>query len=153
METDSICPGCRSSAWWISTDWSSTSRRAASFFTTEHFEGLDLRGRAVLLRTGWDRHWGTDTYGNGQHAYLDEAGARALAAVEPALVGIDGQNIDSTSDPARPAHTVLLGAEIPIVEHLTGLDALPSDGFRFTAAPPLVTGMGTFPVRAFAVIE
>ena len=77
----------------------------------------------------------------------------ALVAAGATLVGIDGQNIDSTADPARPAHTTLLAAGIPIVEHLTGLALLPSDGFRFTAAPPLVKGMGTFPVRAYAVIE
>lgn len=122
-------------------------------YTADAFEGLDLHGRAVLLRTGWDKHWGTDAYGNGQHPFLDEAGAVALVAAGVALVGIDGQNIDSTSDPARPAHTTLLRADVPIVEHLTGLDQLPYDGFRFTAAPPLVKGMGTWPVRAYAVIE
>jgi arylformamidase len=122
-------------------------------FSADLFEGLDLHGRAVLLRTSWDRHWGTDEYGNGEHPYLDKACAVALVAAGVALVGIDGQNIDSTADPSRPAHTTLLGAEIPIVEHLTGLGQLPFDGFRFTAAPPLVVGMGTFPVRAYAVIE
>jgi kynurenine formamidase len=125
----------------------------ASSFTADQFEGLDLRGRAVLLRTRWDRHWGTDTYLNGQHPFLDAAGAMALVAADATLVGIDGQNIDSTSDPARPAHTTLLRAGVPIVEHLAGLDQLPGDGFRFTAAPLLVQGMGTWPVRAYAVIE
>src|SRR4051812_7739305 len=125
----------------------------AMSFTALSFEGLDLHGRAVLLRTGWDKYWGTDTYGNGQHPFLDQAGAMALVAADVALVGIDGQNIDSTSDPARPAHTTLLGGGVPIVEHLTGLEQLPFDGFRFTAAPPLVKGMGTWPVRAYAVIE
>ena len=125
----------------------------ARSFTADLFEGLDLHGRAVLLRTGWDSHWGTDVYGNGQHPYLERAGAVALVAADADLVGIDGQNIDSTADPARPAHTVLLAAGIPIVEHLTGLDQLPADGFRFTAAPPRVAGMGTFPVRAYAVLE
>ena len=125
----------------------------ARSFTPDVFEGLDLRGRAVLLRTGWDRHWGTADYGNGQHPFLERGGAVALAAADVAVVGIDGQNIDSTADPARPAHSVLLAAGIPIVEHLTGLEQLPADGFRFTAAPPLVVGMGTWPVRAYAVIE
>jgi kynurenine formamidase len=122
-------------------------------FAADLFVGLDLHGRAVLLRTGWDRHWGTDEYGNGQHPFLEQTGAIALVAAGATLVGIDGQNIDSTSDPARPAHTTLLAAGIPIVEHLTGLGELPFDGFRFTAAPPLVKGMATFTVRAYAVVE
>lgn len=125
----------------------------ASSFTADLFEGLDLNGRAVLLRTGWDKHWGTETYGNGRHPFLERTAAIALAAAGANLVGIDGQNIDSTSDPSRPAHTLLLAANIPIVEHLTGLQELPFDGFRFTAAPPLVVGMGTWPVRAYAVVE
>ena len=124
----------------------------ARSFAADTFDGLDLHGRAVLLRTRWDRHWGTDEYGNGQHPFLEQTGAIALVAAGATLVGIDGQNIDSTSDPARPAHTTLLAAGIPIVEHLTGLGELPFDGFRFTAAPPLVQGMATFPVRAYAVI-
>ena len=77
----------------------------AASFTADLFEGLDLHGRAVLLRSGWDRHWGTDAYGNGQHPFLDRAGAMALVAAGATLVGIDGQNIDSTADPERPAHT------------------------------------------------
>ena len=125
----------------------------AASFAAELFEGLDLHGRAVLLRTGWDRHWGTDTYGNGKHPFLERTAALALAAGDVALVGIDSQNIDSTADPSRPAHTVLLEAAVPIVEHLTGLDRLPADGFRFTAAPTLVVGMGTWPVRTYAEIE
>lgn len=128
-------------------------RHGARSFAADLFEGLDVHGRAVLLRTGWDKHWGTEVYGNGQHPFLERAGAVALAAANAALVGIDGQNIDSTSDSSRPAHSVLLAAGIPIVEHLTGLEQLPGDGFRFTAAPPRVVGMGTWPVRAYAVIE
>jgi kynurenine formamidase len=122
-------------------------------FSANLFEGLDLHGRAVLLRTGWDRHWGTEKYGSGEHPFLEKAGAVALVAAGVGIVGIDGQNIDSTSDPTRPAHTLLLAAGVPIVEHLTGLGQLPFDGFRFTAAPPRVVGMGTWPVRAYAVIE
>ena len=109
-----------------------------------------VTGRAVLIHTGWDRHWGTDQYGSG-HPYLTRAAAEALVAQRPALIGIDSLNIDDTADGARPAHTVLLAAGIPIVEHLCGLEQLPADGFRFHAAPPRVAGMGTFPVRAFAV--
>ena len=67
-----------------------------------------------------------------------------------ALVGIDSVNIDATSTNERPVHTALLAAGIPIVEHLTGLGALPSSGALFTATPVAVRGMGTFPVRAFA---
>ena len=117
----------------------------------DRFAGLDFHGLAVLVRTGWDRHWGTERYGTG-HPFLTRESAELLAVGGAALVGIDSQNIDSTDDPARPAHTVLLGAEIPIVEHLTGLERLPASGVRFTAAPPRVVGMGTWPVRAYATI-
>ena len=113
----------------------------------------DVRGLAVLVRCGWDSHWGTETYGNGQHPFLTRAAAQWLVDSGAALVGIDSQNVDDTADASRPAHTMLLGAGIPIVEHLTGLSELPSRGFRFTAAPPLIEGMGTWPVRAYAVIE
>ncbi|MEV6956898.1 cyclase family protein [Streptomyces sp. NPDC051183] len=116
------------------------------------FAPFDLAGRAVLIETGWSRHFGTEAYGSG-HPYLTEAAARWLVEQGAALVGIDSLNIDDSADPARPVHTVLLGAGIPVVEHLCRLDQLPVDGFRFTAAPPMVEGMGTFPVRAFAAIE
>jgi arylformamidase len=112
----------------------------------------DVRGRAVLLHTGWDQHWGTDTYGDASHPYLTEAGASWLVEQGAALVGIDSVNIDDTRGNTRPAHTTLLQAGVPIVEHLRGLEQLPPSGFRFHAAPPQVEGMGTFPVRAYAVI-
>jgi len=115
----------------------------------ELFDGLDVAGKAVLVHTGWDRHWRTDAYHSG-HPFLAEASARLLAERGAALVGIDSYNIDDTSTRRRPVHTILLGAGILICEHMTGLGALPPGGFRFTAAPPKVSGMGTFPVRAFA---
>jgi arylformamidase len=115
-------------------------------------EGQTVRGCAVLLRTGWDRHWRTPEYGSAQAPYLTRRGASWLAHHGAALVGIDSVNIDSVSDPERPAHTILLGAEIPIVEHLTGLASLPPVGFRLHAVPAPVRGMGTFPVRAYAVM-
>ncbi|GGJ85173.1 cyclase [Pilimelia anulata] len=111
-----------------------------------------IAGRAVLIRTGWDRHWGTDGYGAPDHPYLTAAATAWLVARRPALVGIDSVNIDDLADRTRPAHTVLLGAGIPVVEHLTNLAALPERDFRFTAAPVAVAGMGTFPVRAHAVL-
>ena len=111
-----------------------------------------VAGRAVLLHTGWDRHWGTEQYFNG-HPHLTAEAAEWLVEQRPALVGIDSLNIDGTADGARPAHTALLAAGIPIVEHLRGLDQLPPQGFRFHAAPVAVAGMGTFPVRAYAVIS
>ncbi|MBG0829271.1 cyclase family protein [Planomonospora sp. ID67723] len=115
-------------------------------------EHLDVRGRAVLIETGWDRHFGTDAYFHG-HPYLEPEAAEWLAGRGPALVGIDTLNIDDTPPRGpRPAHTLLLGAGIPIVEHMTGLAALPDTGFRFHATPPMVAGMGTFPVRAYAVV-
>jgi arylformamidase len=115
----------------------------------ELFEGLDLAGKAVLVHTGWDRHWRTEAYQSG-HPYLTEAAARLLVERRAALVGIDSHNIDDTAVRARPIHTLLLGAGILICEHMTNLAAIPDSGFRFTAAPPKVAGMGTFPVRAFA---
>jgi len=105
----------------------------------------------VLFRTGWDRHWRTDQYGSGA-PFLTRDAASWLAEWDAALVGIDSVNIDDTADGTRPAHTILLRAGIPIVEHLRGLDQLPPSGFRFHAAPPLVRGMGTFPVRAYAIV-
>ena len=115
------------------------------------FEGLDVRGKAVLVATGWDRHWRTDEY-KLDHPFLTGEAANWLAANGAALVGIDSYNIDQTSVRARPVHTTLLGADIPICEHLTGLDRLPDYGFRFSAVPPKISGMGTFPVRAYAMI-
>jgi arylformamidase len=112
---------------------------------------LAVRGRAVLVHTGWDRHFGTDQYGRGA-PFLTRRAAEWLAAAGAALVGIDSVNIDDMGDGTRPVHTALLSAGIPIVEHLCGLDQLPASGFRFHAAPPLVEGMGTFPVRAYAVV-
>ncbi|WP_368666158.1 cyclase family protein [Micromonospora sp. CV4] len=116
----------------------------------------EVAGRAVLLHTGWAAHFGTERYGSPEAPYLTGDAARALVDAGAALVGIDSINIDDMGPAAggeRPAHSALLAAGIPIVEHLTGLDALPPSGFRFTAAPPMVAGMGTFPVRAFAVVD
>jgi arylformamidase len=118
------------------------------------FNGLDLGDRAVIIRTGWDRHWGTPTYGAGSHPHITAAAARALVAAGVDLVGIDSVNIDATSTGERPAHSELLAAGIPIVEHLRGLEQIPGDRpFTFTAVPVKVAGMGTFPVRAFAAID
>ena len=116
------------------------------------FEGLDVSGKAVLVYTGWDRHWRTDRYGQG-HSFLTPAAADWLVEHGAALVGIDSNNIDDTRLRARPVHTKLLGADIPICEHMTGLGQLPDQGFRFSAVPPKVRGMGTFPVRAYAVLD
>jgi len=114
------------------------------------FEGLEVAGKAVLVHTGWDRHWRTDSYFE-DHPFLTEAAARLLVERGARLVGIDSHNIDDTRTRARPVHTILLGAGLLICEHMTNLGALPAEGFLFTAAPPKITGMGTFPVRAFAV--
>lgn len=114
-----------------------------------HFVPIDCRGRAVLVQTGWDRHWRTDAYFEG-HPFLTDKAALYLRDQGALLVGIDSLNIDDTAGGTRPVHSILLGAGIPIVEHLTGLAALPSHGFYFSAVPPKVAGLGTFPVRAFA---
>jgi arylformamidase len=116
------------------------------------FGGVDVRGKAVLVHTGWDRHWRTDAYFEG-HPFLTRDGAEHLAEGGAALVGIDSYNIDDTADWSRPAHSILLAVEIPICEHLCNLGALPEGGFRFSAVPVKVSGFGTFPVRAFAVLE
>ena len=115
------------------------------------FAGREVRGSAVLVHTGWDRHWRTDGY-FGEHPYLTEQAADWLTENGAALVGIDSCNIDNMNVRARPVHTRLLGAGIPICEHMTGLSGLPDEGFRFAAVPPKVKGMGTFPVRAYAVL-
>ena len=114
-------------------------------------QDVDIAGKAVLLHTGWDRNWRTDSYFEG-HPFVTRDAAEALAAGGAKLVGIDSYNIDDTEDLSRPAHSILLGAEIPICEHMTNLSALPVSGFRFSAVPVKVRGFGTFPVRAFALL-
>jgi kynurenine formamidase len=122
------------------------------------FDGLGIGGRAVLLHTGWSRHFGTPEYASG-HPHLVPAAVEALVAGGAAVVGIDSLNIDGTADGERPAHTGLLKAGIPIVEHLANLDALaealaagPVGEARFYAVPPRIRAFGTMPVRAFAAI-
>lgn len=112
----------------------------------------DVRGCAVLIHTDWARHWRTDQYFEG-HPFLTGAMAQWLADAGAALVGIDSYNIDSTDDGERPVHTTLLRQDIPIVEHLCALGELPQVGSRFFAVPPKVSGFGTFPVRAYALID
>jgi arylformamidase len=114
------------------------------------FPREDLAGKAVLVATGWSRHWNKLEYFEG-HPFLTEDAARFLADSGAALVGIDSHNIDDVQDLRRPVHTILLGDEIPIVEHMTNLAALPPVDFRFFAVPVKVKGFGTFPVRAFAI--
>jgi len=116
----------------------------------ERLDGLDVSGRAVLVRTGWDAHWGTERYLSG-NPYLTAGAAEWLAARGAALAGIDSLNIDDMDDRSRPVHSLLLGAGIPIVEHLTGLGRMPAQGARFFAVPAKVAGFGTWPVRAFAI--
>jgi len=116
------------------------------------FDGLKIRDKAVLVRTGWDAHWRTDKYFEG-HPFLTKQAAQLLADQGAALVGIDSYNIDDTADLSRPAHTVLLGAGITIVEHMCDLEHLPNAGFKFFAVPVKVKGFGTFPVRAFAIVD
>ena len=113
--------------------------------------GVEFAGRAVLIRTGWSLHFGTPAYGGGEHPFVSRDAAAALAAGGAAIVGIDSLNIDDTTDGARPAHSVLLAAGIPVVEHLNRLDQLPVSGFRFFAVPAPFRRVGTFPVRAFAI--
>ena len=113
--------------------------------------GLDVRGKAVLVHTDWCSRWRTDAYFEG-HPFLTADAAALLVEGGAALVGIDSYNIDDTDDGSRPVHTTLLGAEIPIVEHMRGLELVPDSGFRFSAVPVKVKKFGTFPVRAFAAV-
>lgn len=117
------------------------------------FSKLDVKGKAVLVHTGWDAHWRTEKYSAGGHPFLTKDVAEHLVSGGAALVGIDSLNIDDHKDGTRPVHTTLLGAGIGIVEHMTNLGELPDRGFRFFAVPPRVKGMGSFPVRAFARVE
>ncbi|HEV2321871.1 MAG TPA: cyclase family protein, partial [Gammaproteobacteria bacterium] len=117
----------------------------------ELFGAAEVKGKAVLVHTGWSRHWGKDQYFEG-HPHLTEAAALWLKDWGAAFVGIDSLNIDGIETGYRPVHTILLGADIPICEHMCNLVALPDRGFRFHAAPVKVKGFGTFPVRAYAVL-
>jgi len=116
------------------------------------FENENVEGKAVLIDTGWDRHWRTDAY-FANHPFLTREAVEYLKTSGAALVGIDSLNIDDTTDGSRPAHSILLKANIPIVEHMCNLGALPESGFKFFAVPAPVKGMGSFPVRAFAIVD
>ncbi len=118
---------------------------------TNAFRNIRVEGRAVLVQTGWSRHFGTERYGSG-HPFLTADAAKYLVDERAILVGIDSLNIDDTDDGKRPVHTALLGNEIPIVEHLTNLEALPDGDFHFFAVPAKVAAFGSFPVRAFGII-
>jgi arylformamidase len=127
-------------------------RRGQTTIDLTRDEVAGLAGHAVLVRTDHSVHFGTEAYAVG-HPHLSAAAAEALVGADVACVGIDSLNIDGTSDGTRPVHTILLGAEIPIIEHLTNLEAIPATGFRFTAVPPKFEGAGTFTVRAFATLD
>ena len=124
-------------------------RRDSLAIGVEYFRGLQIGNRAVLVHTGWDRHWNTQEY-LGEHPFLTEDAATHLRDSGVKLVGIDSMNIDDTRGNARPVHSLLLGAGILIAEHLCNLSALPDDGFAFSAIPPKFKGVGTFPIRAMA---
>lgn len=125
--------------------------RLGARIDVDAFADMAVAGKAVLIHTGWSRHWRTDQYFEG-HPFLTEAAAMYLRDKGAALVGIDSYNIDDITDGRRPVHTVLLGADIPICEHMTNLERLPEQGFHFHAAPVKVKNFGTFPVRAYAVV-
>ena len=130
-------------------------RRAADAersISVAELERIEIQGKAVLLHTGWDRHWRADSYSDGSHPFVSAKAAEYLAASDVALVGIDSFNIDETSGGHRPAHSTLLARNIPIVEHMCGLGKLPDEGFKFFAVPVKVKRFGTFPVRAFGIV-
>lgn len=120
--------------------------------TEAYIEPCELKNRAVLFHTGWDQHWNTDAY-HENNPYLTKSCAEYLRDAQVALVGIDSLNIDDTRNRRRPVHTILLGADILIVEHLCNLHSLPKNGFTFSAIPPKFKGVGTFPVRAMAKLN
>jgi arylformamidase len=117
-----------------------------------YFTGKNVKDKAVLVYTDWAKHWNTANYFEG-HPYLTEEAAIYLRDAGAKLVGIDSYNIDDTAGKSRPVHTILLGADILICEHMCNLDKLPESGFQFNAVPPKFEGMGTFPVRAYASLE
>jgi len=129
--------------------------RAKNFgrsISAKAFSGIDVKGKAVLVHTDWAHYWGTDQYFE-NHVFLTKDAAEFLTEKGAAFVGVDTYNIDDTNDGLRPVHTTLLGNRIPICEHMCGLNGLPDKGFRFHAVPVKVKAMGTFPVRAYAVLE
>jgi len=126
--------------------------RAGRAIGPDVFRGITLTGQAVLVRTDFSRHWGTEAYFSG-HPFLSADSAEVLVQAKPAFVGIDSLNIDDTADLSRPAHSKLLGAGIPVCEHLTNLGAVPRDGGRLHAVPIAWVGGATFPVRAYVIVE
>jgi len=120
--------------------------------SAQAFKGINVKGKAVLVHTDWARHWNTEQYYE-SHPFLTKDAAELLVEAGAVFVGVDTYNIDDTTDGTRPAHTILLGNQIPICEHMCGFGLLPNSGFRFHAAPVKVKAMGTFPVRAYAVLD
>jgi len=118
----------------------------------EYFQNINMLGKAVLIQTNWSMHWNTEKYYEG-YPYLTEDTAQYLRNSGAILVGIDSYNIDDISGNTRPVHTILLGSDILIVEHMCNLAAVPEKGFKFYAVPIKVKGFGTFPVRAFAELD
>lgn len=118
----------------------------------ELFGNTNVKDKAVLIHTGWDRHWSTEKYFEG-HPYLTREAAEYLRNGGASIIGIDSLNIDDISDGQRPVHSILLKADIPIIEHMCNLSELPDDGFIFNAAPVKVKKFGTFSVRAFAIVK
>lgn len=118
----------------------------------ELFAGSDVRDKAVLIHTGWAGHWGTGQYFEG-HPCLTAESAEWLKKAGASIVGIDSLNIDDTADGNRPVHSTLLGADIPVIEHMCNMEGLPESGFKFHAVPVKVRKFGSFPVRAYAIVE
>jgi arylformamidase len=126
-------------------------RHKQSIDASDFPRNVALAGEAVLVETGWSENWNTPQYYEG-YPFLTEDAARFLSDSCVALVGIDSHNIDAAQDLRRPVHSILLANEIPIVEHMTNLTALPANNFSFFAVPVKIKGFGTFPVRAFALV-
>ncbi len=118
----------------------------------DHFLNEDVKDKAVLIETNWSRHWEKDQYFENA-PFLNAEAAAYLRDRGAAFVGIDSYNIDDTRTNSRPCHSILLHNDIPICEHMTNLSVLPKSNFKFYAVPVKIKGMGTFPVRAFGIVN
>jgi kynurenine formamidase len=116
------------------------------------FRDIEVRDRAVLVRTEWSRFWRTPQYFE-PNPHLTREACEYLAKEGARFVGIDSLNIDDIGDLSRPAHTILLGAGIPVCEHMTNLAAAPAGGSWLHAVPIAWKGGATFPVRAYLMVE
>ncbi len=112
----------------------------------------DLSGLSfLLLRSGHDRHWGRPAY-YGDFPRLTVEAAQFLAHSGISGLGLDWSSPDGPGSAELPAHKVLLGSGLVVVENLRGLERLP-ETFLFLALPLALEGGDGAPVRACALVE